>query len=183
MTNILQDNAGYSVAFHPSIPEGSVKGWSTFPPPHKVDTILMHGGPSASQHRQSTATAANPIVSHYNTAEQEAHREQETGLLQVPPSRSWSPIPSIHRRSSRTGQEGSTKNLTLASEPQAQSTPFQRSIVSEHSTSGGKSNRQKRRLIEYPVIPVEKERVTSVCIVTTSTYNYTHENRVRYIHL
>ncbi len=166
MLNVKQDIAGYSIPYHPSIPEGSVQGWRTFPPPHKADTILTHGG--VSQPRQSTAASANPIVSRYHTGEQEVHpKVLEPGP--VPPSRSWSPIPSVHRRSfSHVGQEGSTKHLTLSSEPQAQSTPFRQSINSEHSTtSGDLSNEHKRRLIEYPVIPVERQEEASVCTVTT----------------
>lgn len=166
--NVKQDDAGYTIPYHPSIPEGSVQGWRSFPPPHKADSILTHGGVPASQRRQSTAASANPIVSRYYTGEQELRpKVPEPGP--VPPSRSWSPIPSVHRRSfSRVGQEGSTKHLTLSSEPQAQSTPFRQSINSEHSaTSGDRSNEHKRRLIEYPVIPVERQEVASVCTVTT----------------
>jgi hypothetical protein len=149
----VQDHRVYGVPFHSSIPNGSVDGWRNFPPPHRVDSIMMKGGRPASQPRQSEGLSENPIVSHYYTTSQ-TERPQAQIPEPLPPSRTWSTIPSVQRESSNA--RPTTAHPSFApSVARDQSTPFRQSGNSERTsllTVGQQPSEfgHERRFIEYP---------------------------------
>jgi hypothetical protein len=121
---------------------------------------MMEGGRLPSQRRQSEALSENPIVSHYITTGQTEHPAMK-GPEPMPPSRTWSTIPSVQRDSSnvrrpstKTGRTATSFAPTTARD---QSTPFRRSRNSEKpslsSTVGHQPSEHERRYIEYPGTP------------------------------
>ena len=121
---------------------------------------MMKGGRPASQLRQSERLSENPIVSHYYTTSQERPPAQITEPM--PPSRTWSTIPSVQRESSHVRQATSTAHPSFApSVARGQSTPFRQSGNSERSsllTVGQQPSElgHERRFIEYPNTPYAK---------------------------
>ena len=155
----MQEHGDYE--FHSSIPNGSMEGWRHFPPPHRVDTIMMKGGRPASQPRQSEALSENPIVSRYITTGQIEH--PPTNIPDpIPPSRTWSTIRSVPR-----DRQTSTKNdgTTTAHASLAQNIPLRQSRNPDEFsllTVGQQSSDHERRYIEYPTRSPSAKRANLV---------------------
>ena len=162
----MQEHGDYE--FHSSIPNGSMEGWRHFPPPHRVDTIMMKGGRPASHPRQSEALSENPIVSRYITTLQTEH--PATNIPDpMPPSRTWSTIRSVPReRQTSTKNEGTaTAHASLAPNIPHSRNPDEFSLL----TVGQQSSEHERRYIEYPTRSPSAKRANLVRILTITTAN------------
>lgn len=168
----MQDNRTYGVPFHSSIPNGSVDGWRKFPPPHRVDSVMMKGGHQASQSRQSEELSENPIVSRYYPTSQ-AGQPPAKKSEPLPPSRTWSTIPSVQRESSHV-RRPSTKNDRISTgQASFAPTAANRSIQSrssDHSTLLTEPSEHERRFIEYPTPSANR------AILVSSQFSQPHRN-------
>lgn len=110
-----------------------------------------------SQARQSSVPSENPIVSRYYPA---AHAVQPQPRDPMPPSRTWSTIPSVRRESTAPrrgyhdgGDAIGDERDDLDTVPQAQSTPLRQTTPSRRSTVrtiGQLPSIHERHLLEYP---------------------------------
>ena len=149
-----KDDSENGIPYHPSIPEGNAETWRKFPPAYRVETAMTNNSHPLSQPRQSSVPSENPIVSRYYSA---AHAVQPQPREPMPPSRTWSTIPSVRRESMaprRGYEEDAIADETddLDTIPQAQSTlrqttPSRRSTV---RTIGQLPSIHERHLVEYP---------------------------------
>jgi len=120
-----------------------------------------------SQPRQSHAPSENPIVSRYYSA---AHAVQPQPREPMPPSRTWSTIPSVRRESvPQRGYEGDAigdEKDDMHAIPQTQSTPFRQTTPSRRSTIrtiGQLPSIHERRLLEYPNTMQQVGNALSCC--------------------
>jgi len=119
----------------------------------------MKGGRPASsaRPRHSEELSENPIVSHYYATSQ---TPQAQIPQPIPPSRTWSTIPSVQRESSHV-RRGTAHPSIAPSAARDQSTPFHQSANSEQLsllTVGQQPSdfEHERRFIEYPSTPSAK---------------------------